>query len=374
MSPPIAHVTVGFPRTEMMEMLEKSSTLNGFELYSMPKHWREKQIAKLDKFFILGAFLETGAIAPNQLLLFSDAYDVLVLERSEIVSRKFYRLNADLVFAAESNLWPDNDNRRSVFDRIDSKWRYLNSGCYIGYSWAVVELISYCVQRLRSQDFVGLREDDQWLAQEFYAVAQDRNDLCVKLDTEASIFACLHDSEADFGVDRDAVVRASNGLEVSILHANGDKRKVEILKRLWNLWHDNGTPAILDLRVCRLDEMLLCYDDNEKRLRLRPEITANTVVFVVNGRRRAVAFTCRDGCLTFTPDGRVYGDQVEVLAWEILQITGEITTHHGIKLAAYCEEGTEVEGHLAPLPLPALAMRLFKRLITYAGRYYPALQ
>ena len=47
-----------------------------------------------------------ASIDANDIMLFTDAFDVLYLERPIVVQNEFQKMNADIVFSGECGCWP----------------------------------------------------------------------------------------------------------------------------------------------------------------------------------------------------------------------------------------------------------------------------
>ncbi len=141
MSHELVHITVGYPRTPFMDLLKESSEWNGCRFVGLPQHWGSARFVMFAKETIVKAYLETGDIDMDSVVLFTDAYDILIVEHASTILEKFYATGADLIFAAESNFFPTTpDGRESAkaqFDACESTWRYLNGGGWIGYAWAI---------------------------------------------------------------------------------------------------------------------------------------------------------------------------------------------------------------------------------------------
>jgi len=164
----LLHFSVGYPRTEMMGLLELSARENRVNVVLLPDEFHQPRIRTIDKFHFMRAIIDGGSIADMDIILFTDAYDVLVIDDKSKILREFLHFSADLVFNAECALYPDDDRDavRRAFDLVPSKWRYLNSGCYIGYAWAVRAMLDYVMARL--PDDLSPHYLDQQLAQDFY--------------------------------------------------------------------------------------------------------------------------------------------------------------------------------------------------------------
>ena len=366
--PPPEHITIGYPRTEYMALLEQSARRNGFATRSLPRAWSRPNIVTLDKMKILYEVLNSNDVSPDNLILFTDAYDVAIIDSAATILKKFGSFRSDLVFNAESNFYPNEDRQQAkqFFDKLPSKWRYLNSGCYIGYGWAIKLMIDSLVgdPRRALPDGHGA---DQALAQDFFIENYGSRTIRVALDTECKLFATLIGSERDYVLNGANVCNQVTGNSASVLHANGDKRNLGIIKACHRLL-EQETPC--DIRICGDANTPLAYSRVAERLSWHDGIGENTVFFLAQGNRRAAALTAADGILTFCPDGAVHCDQESILAWEILDIRGDIRSAHGLALRDYMAPLSDLTPSLAPMPLAVFAGPLGDRLTDLVLRCY----
>jgi hypothetical protein len=152
-------------------------------------------------------------LAPEDVVLFVDGYDVVIHDDLETIYNRFLDFDCDILFAAEKNIWPD-ESIATAFPEPEVGYRYLNSGCFIGYVDALRSIV----------EEVDPRSDDQLYYQMAYLSCTDY--VC-KLDHEQYVFACLS------GLSDYIQVRPNGQLFnsetrccSSILHGNGgDKDK-----------------------------------------------------------------------------------------------------------------------------------------------------
>ncbi|MEM9143731.1 MAG: glycosyltransferase domain-containing protein [Bacteroidota bacterium] len=87
---------------------------------------------------IIVSYLET--LDPNEIVLFTDAYDTLFLSTSDALLKTFNNFNSSLLFSSEINCWPEPE-LCEVYARIHEKKAFLNSGAYIGRVSHIVNLL-----------------------------------------------------------------------------------------------------------------------------------------------------------------------------------------------------------------------------------------
>lgn len=360
------HVTIGYPRNEYMEQLEKSARRNGFDVLSLPICWHANRLNTIDKFKILFHVFRAGFISDDRIILFTDAYDVLVLEECNTVSKKFFRFDSDIVFNSETNFYPPEgrDEAKRAFDAFPSKWRYLNSGCYMGYGWAIRRMIEYvCASPIVSDPAHGA---DQAALQDFFLRNQATEDLGLALDLECSIFATLNGSVGDFSFDRQGVINSETGRSISVLHANGDKANLPILTAINELIHE--VPENIDLRVFISELGFLEHDGPEERLTWNLTVNENTLFFVVRANRRSVSFTAAHGFLTYCPDRVVHCDRDTIDSWEILYLRDHAISTHGLPLKEYMYPQPADVGRWSPIPLGVFSSPAATKLLEIVGR------
>ena len=72
-------------------------------------------------------------VPPTDLVLFVDAYDVLLLADAKLMIKRFNTLKAPVVFSAEYTCAPDKGLSLLYAHNTTMQFSYVNSGSYIGY-------------------------------------------------------------------------------------------------------------------------------------------------------------------------------------------------------------------------------------------------
>lgn len=146
-------------------------------------------------------------------VLFTDAYDVLYNDDLESITRRYIGYNSKVVFAAESNCWPD-PSLAEQFEDIertgdeDTKYKYLNSGLFIAQ---VGEL-----KKMLDDDDVEDDGDDQLYYQKIFLSGK----YDIRLDYESYILQC-HEPEMRFSENGQFYNPITNCC-ACIYHGNGD--------------------------------------------------------------------------------------------------------------------------------------------------------
>jgi len=336
----LVHITVGHPRRFLMDLLEECSHLMGCRFVAIPKHWSAaKPFSLFEKFAVLRSYLDSGEVGLDDIVLFTDAYDVLLAEHGDTIVEKFQATGADIVFSAESTFYPSEgrDSIKQRFEVYDSKWRYLNSGGYIGYGWAVKALVDYCAHRLDTKDYeLSTGPNDQPLVQEFYLAHRDSSSCRAYLDTAPEIFASLNTSFDDFVVSRSRVRVRKTGRTVSVLHANAGKQNLDSLVRFWALQSGAASaPGQFDLRIATIGDQVLGYSPEQRKLIPVDPLDPSAVVFAVKGNRHAVALSAAHGLLTFAEHGAVHAGAEIVNLWEVVKVRDDMRSYHNTDLGNY---------------------------------------
>ena len=153
-------------------------------------------------------------LSKAHIVLFVDAYDVINLGSAAEIVAKFTRFGSDLVISGEKGCHPDPQLARE-FDSNAPPFRYPNSGGYIGYSSAVMEMLNSAE--------ISPHEDDQRFVSR-YVIQNPRK---CSIDTNCEIFLPLFDvvaSDLELTNDEQRVLLRDKGTQPCILHGNGPSK------------------------------------------------------------------------------------------------------------------------------------------------------
>jgi len=119
------------------------------------------------------------------IICFIDAYDVLINQNVEYLLESFKYYNCDLLIGAELNCYPNKYQNKYPF--IGSKYKYVNSGGYIGYKHAIQRMFNW-----KSYDMIhnicADGGDQSYFTEYFISEHSDKT----RLDTECLIFQNMH--------------------------------------------------------------------------------------------------------------------------------------------------------------------------------------
>ena len=123
-------------------------------------------------------------LAPDDVVLFCDGYDVFINDNIEEFGYRYKEIGRKVIFGAEKICWPDESNATlqeqlttKQHPDLDTPYKYLNSGTFIG---RVSEL-----KRIFSSP-ISNDDDDQLYCQNAYL--SEQYDMCI--DTDNYIFQC----------------------------------------------------------------------------------------------------------------------------------------------------------------------------------------
>jgi len=189
--------------------------------------------AKFAKIPTLIPFLKT--LPPDQIFLFMDAYDVLVMGGPEEAKQKFLQASsayqADIIIGAEKNCYPftlDPKYRHYLCHEnypqaipVNNPWRYLNAGVWMGYADTAIQFLEGMMMIDKLPGLVRTDGDDQ--AHFHYAFMSGK--YSISLDYNNSLFAAMGSLKKDLVFDYKLRRWRSQrfGTFPVTLHFNGNK-------------------------------------------------------------------------------------------------------------------------------------------------------
>ena len=160
--------------------LKESASLNDIEICYIKKDtWN----GYVDKIIEIDNIIKKHL--DDDIICFIDAYDVLINQNLEYLLENFNYYKCNLLIGAELNCYPDKYKEK--YPIIESKYKYVNSGGYIGYKDAIQELFNW-----KSYDDIykicSDGGDQSYFTEYFISKHSDK----IKLDTECLIFQNMH--------------------------------------------------------------------------------------------------------------------------------------------------------------------------------------
>ncbi|GBQ61845.1 hypothetical protein AA103196_0154 [Ameyamaea chiangmaiensis NBRC 103196] len=318
----------------------------------------------IDKALLASRFLQSGMTARNDIILFTDAYDVAILDHMDTIAAKFLSFGKKVVFGGEKVFWPLLENMPTVFDLDrapirdamsdgeETGYRFINSGVYIGYAHAIEKLLSFCV----TEHARTTARSDQAALQAAWMHLRNDDENFAAIDRMATIFANSSNDRAAFMTDGLSVSEPCTGQTPSVLHANGNKDIIDGIDLILTLrqhgaWH-------IRLRSLVTESGLRLALDNG---RLVDEIPEKSVVILATTADNANVLLTADGSIcTFNPDGWISTSARHVSGWEQVFLTDDQQPYvnlngDAVGFEQFCKQATGPV-HLAPLRLSDLRL------------------
>jgi len=234
---PIHYITVATKPHPVLTHIQDSCHLNGEDVKVLGLKeardigWKGKGNFGI-KLRELHTFIQNPKLNDNDIILFSDAYDVAITGNQKEIKRRFLTFQNPIVFGAEKECHPDK-NRASLYGtKLGVEFPYLNSGLFIGRVWALRQ----CMAGYKYKD----AEDDQrfWTTQYF-----KRRDL-IELDHHAKIFlncAFVDQKDIDYNKHTRLLTYSKTQTHPLMIHANGDDKS--FLHDVIGRWSEEGKEA-----------------------------------------------------------------------------------------------------------------------------------
>ena len=158
-------------------------------------------------------FLKTDTLKSDDIILFTDAYDVVYCGTQREIIERFEKMNKPIIFGAEKHCNPD-PGRASEYAFTSTEFPYLNSGMFIGRVWALRK----CILEYQYND----KDDDQ----RFWTTMFFENPDLIGLDYINELFLNTVDmNERFFFLDKDNLIAMYKGSNPMFVHVNGPYKK-----------------------------------------------------------------------------------------------------------------------------------------------------
>ncbi len=165
----------------------------------------------------------------NDVVLFTDGYDVFYADNMQTILERFEDFDADMVFSSESICWPEQ-SLANDFPNLHEPYPYLNSGTYIGRVSALRDMMSF--------DSIEDDEDDQLFVQMAYL----ENIFDIKLDYEQYIFQTHEPDTKKLG---NQLHNEKTGCCPCIYHGNGGADAEIVFNNLYEQFYPSQTPLFM---------------------------------------------------------------------------------------------------------------------------------
>lgn len=182
----------------------------------------------------------------DEIILFTDSYDVIFLSDEKEIMKKFLSFNCDLVFSAEKECWP-NKKTSVFFKDNEGPYKYINSGGFIGRVKIIYDLID-----VEYSDTY----DDQYLIHERYILFKNR----IKIDTSCQIFQtnALNSNDIEIIYDKNIIKNTIYNTYPSLYHGNGGRESKVLFNNHTNYLLKTWLP---NYQYCGLKKQITEYPD-----------------------------------------------------------------------------------------------------------------
>lgn len=199
-------------------------------------------------------------IPNNDVICFVDAYDVLSFADENEILQKFLDYNCNLVISAELNCYPvgrdklyDAMYKKTGMD-VPTKFKFVNSGGYIGYKHAIMDLFQWKTDDKITQMSDETVGGDQNYFTEYFLANAPIASKKVKLDMNQQLFQSIykvHYDELKFESGR--LYNKVLDVNPCFLHFNGYKGYHYLVENM-------ETGEHVDVRKVLLDKMKLSFE------------------------------------------------------------------------------------------------------------------
>jgi len=150
----------------------------------------------------------------DDIVLYTDAFDVLVVQNKDKIIEEFLRFDFPVIFSAEKICHPQ-PSKKNQYPVSNEPWQYLNSGCFIGIAQYLKDIMSIAIDKYNSG---GPASDDQGIYTNVYL----ENPKKIMLDRKCRIFQSLVSSLGDLTYENGGWINKITKTSPCIMHANGD--------------------------------------------------------------------------------------------------------------------------------------------------------
>jgi len=128
----------------------------------------------------------TMKIKDNRILLIMDGFDTLFGGTKEEILKKFYSHNTELLISSERAFTYQWANYKNKYDNINSLYKYLAAGTFIGYTNSIKKMADSCIKMLDEATGNDRGNDQGLLGKYLYNNFERKTEN--KLDSNCSLF------------------------------------------------------------------------------------------------------------------------------------------------------------------------------------------
>ena len=171
----------------------------------------------------------------DDIVFYCDGYDVFVVDELDEFLYRYKEMNHKVIFAAEQYCWPENNEKEQQalvskhFPDLDTKYKYLNSGVFIGRVSELKLILSHPIEN---------DGDDQLYCQNQY-LSQNYD---MVIDTDCYMFQC---HEMDVHPKKNMLFNPHTRCYNLLYHGNGGKEAKQKLNQLYSNFSFFSSPIVL---------------------------------------------------------------------------------------------------------------------------------
>lgn len=155
-------------------------------------------------------YIKDNIIGKYDYILFMDGTDTNFVKSVIGIIEKFEKLNVSIIMGAEKGLWPHTQYIHLYEKkRVDSEFKYLNSGTYFGSVNKIYEYLNLIIER---DCCPGIDDQGRWTVE--YLLNDD-----IMIDQECNFFFSTHESKHRLSEDNGKITFID--LDPYIIHDNG---------------------------------------------------------------------------------------------------------------------------------------------------------
>ncbi|AQN68069.1 hypothetical protein [Saudi moumouvirus] len=157
----------------------------------------------------------------NKLLIVCDTFDLFPVSGVEEIYEKYKKLcngNKSIIFSSEVYCWPDK-NLANFYPLTESKYKYLNSGSFMGYRDDLHKLVSNILDN----------DDDQLYYTKKFLQGEN-----IILDHNCQLFQAINGCKSDLIVHKNRIFNKYTKSYPIFIHGNGPSQTKTFLNHLEN--------------------------------------------------------------------------------------------------------------------------------------------
>lgn len=160
-------------------------------------------------------------------ILFLDATDTNFILTPNNLINKFKELSCSIIMGAEKGLWPPTNYTHLYENKpILSKYKYLNSGTYFGYTDKIIEHLKQIIKKEYQN---GIDDQGKWTIE--YLLSDD-----IIIDQKQNFFFSTFNSKENIKIDKNNITLINSS--ACIIHDNGGYNDETI--KLTDLLNENN--------------------------------------------------------------------------------------------------------------------------------------